>query len=127
LIVAASTGLRQARVTLYSVDPLGMEDAGGIRISYYEEFLKGITSPSRALPGDLGLQVLAVQSGGRVFNTTNDLTAAIADCAADANAFYVVSFEAARARRGEEYHSLGVTVDKPGITVRTRTGYYAQP
>jgi len=127
LIVAASTGLRQARVTLYSVDPLGMEDAGGIRISYYEEFLKGITSPSRALPGDLGLQVLAVQSGGRVFNTTNDLTAAIADCAADANAFYVVSFEAARARRGEEYHSLGVAVDKPGITVRTRTGYYAQP
>jgi VWFA-related protein len=127
LIVAASTGLRQARVTLYSVDPLGMEDAGGIRISYYEEFLKGITSPSRALPGDLGLQVLAVQSGGRVFNTTNDLTAAIADCAADANAFYVLSFEAARADRGGEYHSLGVTVDKPGITARTRTGYYAQP
>lgn len=26
-----------------------------------------------------------------------------------------------------ECHSLGVTVDKPGITARTRTGYYAQP
>jgi len=54
-IVAASTGLRQARITLFSVDPNGPEEAGSLRISYYEEFLKGITSPSRALPGDLGL------------------------------------------------------------------------
>jgi len=126
-IVEASTGLRQARIALYSVDPLGLDDAGEIRISYYKEFLKGITSSSRALPGDLGLQVLAVQSGGRVFNSSNDLTGAIANCEADANAFYVLSFDAARADRANEYHSLGVTVDKPGITARTRTGYYAQP
>jgi VWFA-related protein len=126
-IVAASTGLRQARITLYSVDPLGLADAGSVRISYYEEFLKGVASPERALPADLGLQVLVVQSGGRVFNGSNDLTASIANCAADADAFYVLSFDAARAEQPNEYHSLGVTVDKPGITARTRTGYYAQP
>lgn len=126
-IVAASTGLRQARITLYSVDPLGLSDAASIRISYYEEFLKGVGSPSHALPGNLGLQVLVVQSGGRVFNSSNDLTAEIARCVADADAFYVVSFEAARADQANEYHSLLVTIDKPGITARTRTGYYAQP
>lgn len=126
-IVAASTGLRQARITLYSVDPLGLTDAASIRISYYEEFLKGVGSPSHALPGNLGLQVLVVQSGGRVFNSSNDLTAEIAHCVADADAFYVVSFEAARADQADEYHSLAVTIDKPGITARTRTGYYAQP
>jgi VWFA-related protein len=126
-IVAASTGLRHARITLYSVDPLGLADAGSVRISYYEEFLKGVASPERALPADLGLQVLVVQSGGRVFNGSNDLTASTANCAADADAFYVLSFDAARADQPNEYHSLGVTVDKPGITARTRTGYYAQP
>ncbi len=126
-IVAASTGLRQARITLYSVDPLGLTDAASVRISYYEEFLKGITSSSHALPGNLGLQVLVVQSGGRVFNSSNDLTTEIAHCVADADAFYVVSFEAARADQANEYHSLAVTIDKPGITARTRTGYYAQP
>jgi hypothetical protein len=77
--------------------------------------------------GDLGLQVLVVQSGGSVFNSSNDLTAAIADCVADADAFYVVSFNAARPDKADEYHSLKVTVDKPGIAARTRTGYYAQP
>jgi len=126
-VVAASSGLRQARVTLYSIDPLGIADAGGVRTFYYEEFLKGVASARRAQPGNLALQVLAVQSGGRVLNSTNDLTAAIADCAADADAFYVLSFDAARADRANEYHAVQVTVAKPGIKARTRTGYYAQP
>jgi VWFA-related protein len=126
-IVAASDGLRQARITLYSIDPLGLADAASIRISYYEEFLKGVASATHALPGNMGLQVLTVQSGGRVLNSSNDLTAEIARCTADADAFYVISFDAARADQANEYHSLAVTIDKPGITARTRTGYYAQP
>jgi len=126
-IVALSTGLRQSRVTLYVIDPLGLADAGGMRVSYYKEFLKGVTSPSRLYPGDLGLQVIAVQSGGLVLNSSNDLTTAIANCTADANSFYVLSFAAARADRVNEYHAVGITVDKPGATARARTGYYAQP
>jgi VWFA-related protein len=126
-VVSASTVLRQARITLYSVDPLGLADSGGVRITYYEEFLKGLASPSRAAVADLSLQVLAVQSGGRVLNSSNNLTTEVANCAADADAFYVLSFDASRADRADEYHSLAVTVDKPGIKVRTRSGYYAQP
>jgi VWFA-related protein len=126
-IVAASTGLRQARITLYSIDPHGPQEAGGIRVSYYEEFLKGIDSASHALPGDLGLQVLAAQSGGRVFNSTNDLTGAIANAVSDANAFYTLSFDGAKADHPDEYHALQVKVDKSGTTARTRTGYYAEP
>ncbi|MFZ0199283.1 MAG: VWA domain-containing protein [Candidatus Sulfotelmatobacter sp.] len=126
-IVGFSDGLRQSRITLYAIDPLGLADAGGVRINFYQEFLKGVTSPSRLEPGDLGLQVLAVQSGGRVLNSTNDLTTAIAECAADANSFYVLSFAPARADRVNEYHAIGIKVDKPGVVARTRTGYYAQP
>ncbi|MFZ0760706.1 MAG: VWA domain-containing protein [Candidatus Sulfotelmatobacter sp.] len=125
--VALSNRLRQARVTLYSVDPLGLADAGGIRISYYKQFLKGATSASRLEAGDLGLQVLAVQSGGLVLNSDNDIASAIAHCAADADSFYVLSFEAAHADRANEYHAIAIRVDKPGVTARTRTGYYAQP
>jgi len=126
-IAAVSTGLREGRITIYSIDPGGLGNTGTIRDSYYESFLKGVTSPSRVEPGDLGLQVLAVQSGGRVFKSSNELGLAIRQCAADADAFYLVSFDGARADRANEYHSLGITVNKPGATVRTRTGYYAQP
>lgn len=126
-IVTISAGLRQARITLYSIDPLGMSDAGGSRTFYYKEFLKGVPLAKQVRPGNLGLQVLATQSGGLVLNSTNDLASAIADCVSDADAFYVLSFDAARADHPNEYHALGVTIDKPGLTARTRMGYYAQP
>jgi VWFA-related protein len=126
-IVTASGAMRQGRITLYSIDPLGLTDAGGFRTFYYKEFVKGVSSYKRAQAGNLALQVLAVQSGGLVLNSTNDLAASIADCASDANAYYVVTFDAARADHADEYHALGVAVDKPGVTARTRTGYYAQP
>jgi len=125
-IAAVSTGLREARITIYSIDPGGLGNTGTIRDSYYESFLKGVTSPSRAEPGDLGLQVLAVQTGGRVFKSSNELGPAIRQCVSDADAFYLVSFDGARADQANEYHSLGIMVNKPGATVRTRTGYYAQ-
>jgi VWFA-related protein len=126
-IVAASAELRRARVTLYSIDPLGLADAGGMRVSYYQEFLKGVPYASRAQAANLSLQVLAVQSGGRVLNSSNDITAEIAKCTSDAEAFYVLSFDAARADHANEYHALEVKVDKPKSTARTHTGYYAQP
>jgi VWFA-related protein len=124
-IVADSVALGHARITPYSVDPLGSADATSN--NFYVEFLKGITAPSKSLPGNLSLQVLAVQNGGRVFNSSNDVSAGISNCAADADAFYVLTFSAPRADRANEYHSLEVKVDKPGTTARTRTGYYAQP
>lgn len=126
-IVSTSAALRQARVTLYSIDPVGASNAGKFGTFSYKDYLKAVTAPKHALPGNLGLQVLAVQSGGRVVNSTNDLAGAIADCVKDADAYYVLSFDAARAGQANEYHDLQVTVGKPGVTVRTRTGYYAQP
>jgi len=125
MIVAASAELRQARVTLYVVDPLGLADFRTAR--YFEEFVKGVKSPGYALPGDLGLQVLAVQTGGLVLDTTNDLTTSMATCAADATSYYVLSFTPKRADQANEYHSVKINLDKAGLTARTRTGYYNQP
>ena len=126
-VVATSNQLREGRITLYGIDPLGMNDAGGFRTFYYKDFLKGVGSAKRAVPADLGLQVLAAQSGGLVLNSSNDLTASIADCAEDAESFYVLSFDAAKADHPNEFHAIAVTIDKPGATARTRMGYYAQP
>lgn len=126
-IVTLSAQLREARVTLYAVDPFGMADAATFRTFYYETFLKGVTSANKVDNGDLALQVLAVQSGGRVMNSSNDVPALIATCFTDAKAYYSISFESPPADHPDEYHALAVKVDKPGLTARTRTGYYAQP
>jgi VWFA-related protein len=126
-IVDASTALWRAGITLYSVDPLGTSDAAGFRTNYYLEFVKGVNMERKALFGNLALQVLATQSGGRVLNSSNDIAGQIATCIADANAFYMLSFDAPRADGPNEYHALEVKIGRPGLKARTRTLYYAQP
>jgi VWFA-related protein len=126
-VVALSDGLRKARITLYSVDPLGMADAAGVRTSFYKEFLKGVTGANHVQAGNLALQVLAYQSGGEVLNSNNDMAGEIATCVMDANAFYVLTFNGEPGDGPNEYHALEVKIGKPGLAARTRTGYYAQP
>jgi VWFA-related protein len=126
-IVNVSTSLRQAGITLYSVDPLGQADSGGLRTTYYEEFLKGVTGPNRVDIGNLALQVIATQSGGLVTYGSNSIVAGLDRSIADLSAYYVLSMEAAPADKANEYHGLEVKVATPGLTARTRTGYYAQP
>jgi VWFA-related protein len=124
-IVGISTGMRRARITLYNVNPVG--SGGGVLKSYYKDFIKGVKTANQVRIGNVALQVFAYQSGGLVLNTSNDLAAEITTCVNDANAFYMLSFEAAIGDGPNEYHALEVTVDKPGLDARTNSGYYAQP
>ena len=125
-IVGLSTDLRRARAILYSISPLGTNEGLG-RTFYYENFIKGVSDVRKAGLGNLSLQVLAVQSGGLALASSNDVASLLQQCLADAQSYYEVSFEASPADRRDEYHSLEMKVDKPGLTARTRQGYYAQP
>jgi VWFA-related protein len=125
-IVAFSTQLLQARITLYSVDPLGATESE-LRANYYEEFVKGVKEPSQVVPGNLALQVIATQSGGLALDFNNDVAALLRQSLADTQAYYELSFDAPEADKPNEYHQLEVKVAKPGLTARTRRGYYAQP
>jgi VWFA-related protein len=117
--------LREARVTLYNINPLGTEAPIGTTF-FYQQFVKGITKPSQVQVGNLGLQVIATQSGGLVLNASNDLTSLLQECVADADAWYELSFDPPPGEPNE-YHHLEVRVAKPGLIARTRQGYYSQP
>ena len=126
-IVDLSTSLREARVTLYGVIPLDL-DRGNQAYEYmYQNYMKGVTTAKQADAGNLSLQVLAEQSGGRAIGPTGDIYGGIVRAVADANAYYQLSFDSAPANKVDVYHALEITVDKPGMTARTNTGYYAQP
>lgn len=126
-IAEFSNSLRTSRITLYAVDPVGAGDSNLLRTFYYQGFLKGVKKPSQAGSGNLALQVLATQSGGRVLNSSNDLLGELNSCVADASAYYSMSFDSAPADHANEYHALTVKVDKPGVKARTNAAYYGQP
>jgi VWFA-related protein len=121
---ALSVALRAARMTLYSVDPNGAECVTCSRNSYYKNYLKGPYAPKDADHNDLLLQALAAKTGGKVVTGNNNIAAMIDDCLADAQHYYVLTFEAPASVRETTFHEIKVQVDKPGAQVRTRTGYY---
>jgi VWFA-related protein len=126
-VISISTALRNARMTIYSVDPLGVDDAGGTWATYYEEFLKPVAFAKNVQAGNLALQVLATQSGGLTLRYSNDITDQIDQCLADLETYYTLTVDAAPADRPNAYHALTVKVETPGLTARTRAGYYIQP
>ncbi|MGA8501239.1 MAG: VWA domain-containing protein [Candidatus Sulfotelmatobacter sp.] len=124
-VVSISTQLRQAGITLYSINPAGSAESI-LRASYYKDFLKGVSKPSQAAAGNLGLPVLAIQSGGLALELNNDLTALLQECISDVAPYYQISFDAAPAEHPDEYHQLEIKLAKPGLTAHTRQAYYAQ-
>jgi VWFA-related protein len=125
-IVSLSNAMLQSRVTLDSVDPLGSTEPL-LQASAYQEFLNGISKSDRAVIGNLGLPVLAVQSGGLALHSDNDVAGLLRSCVMNAAPFYEISFAGVPARHLDEYHHLEVGVAKPGLITRTHQIYYAEP
>jgi VWFA-related protein len=126
-IVELSTRLREARTAVYSVSPQDASLDSGLRSQLYRDYLKGVKSPQQADSGNLALKVLVSQTGGLILGPDNNIAGQIDRCIADADVFYRMSFDPPRAEHADEYHELHVVVNKPGVTVRTSSGYYNEP
>jgi VWFA-related protein len=122
-IVDVSKKLREARIAVYGIYTLNSASDQFL----YEGYLKPVKDFHKADAGNLSMQVLARQTGGRVLGPSNDIAGAIDDCIGDIGAYYTLVIAAPQAAGANEYHELKVTVDQPGLTGRTSTGYYNQP
>ncbi|HEY0701554.1 MAG TPA: VWA domain-containing protein [Candidatus Acidoferrales bacterium] len=125
-VVAISTQLREGRITMYSINPLGGNESL-FRASYYEDYVKGVSKPSQVSLGNLGLPVLAMQSGGLAVDYNNDLAGLMQRCVSDSAPYYEIAFAPAAGDKRDEYHHLEIKIAKPGLVARTRQGYYLQP
>ena len=119
-----STRLREARISIWFGDFWRLPDEDAFP---YQNFLKGATSDESTSIENVALQVLAVQSGGGELKGEGDAAELISRTAAQASAFYTVTFDPPRTETLDEYHDLKVTTAKHGLTVATRTGYYNEP
>jgi VWFA-related protein len=125
-VVALSVELRQAHITLYSIDPNGAGESVLSNSYFYQSYLKGVGKPNDVQLANLSLQVLAAQSGGLVLNGNNDIAGLLQRCVADTGNYYELSFAPSPAEPAKAYHQIEVKMTDPGLTARTRHGYYAQ-
>ncbi|MGA7156260.1 MAG: VWA domain-containing protein [Acidobacteriaceae bacterium] len=122
--IRLSTGLRQARITLDSIDPQGAGEHASITAYLYKDFLNPLTDPSKAHLGNLNLRVIAAQSGGRVFEGNNLVLNELNDATDDLNAFYTIEIPQAPSTHPNQFHTIEIKLPNPKLKVITRNGYY---
>jgi Ca-activated chloride channel family protein len=82
-------------------------------------------SPGGPLSYKAGLRVLSDDTGGETIVDTNNFSAAFQGFVRDNSSYYLLSYEPAIEHRDGKFHNLTVRVNRPGLTVRARRGYYA--
>jgi len=125
-LVEISGALRDSQVTLSAIASPEPSYGPNSRILHDAAFFEGVPNENEVTAGSLGLHPLAHQSGGQIHRDTKGIAGQIATCIADAELYYVLSFDSPPAARYGEYHSLEVKVGKPELKARTNTLRYAQ-
>jgi VWFA-related protein len=107
-----------ANLTIQTFDPLGLETQTnsplGGSIEAQRERRDGL-----AVPADL--------TGGRTVMNTEKPEAHIPAVFGESGSYYLLAFAPADAKANGRTHKIEVKVDRPGLTVRTRSGYVAGP
>ena len=127
-----SDQLLKARISIYSVDPRGVQVnsasfAGGNNF-VYAAYLNGLSQANDAAFGNLAIQTLATQTGGHAFYGRNDVDREIATSLTDGNTYYTLAYSPSNKDFQGEFRKIRINViDRPDLKVQTRDGYYAMP
>jgi VWFA-related protein len=114
--------LDRANVTLHTLDPLGLDtlqaqaDPTARRRSRAAELQR---------QGDIA--VFPDYTGGRTVLNTNEPESFVPAIFAESQSYYLLGFERPRDGRPGQRRTIRVRVNRDGVTVRSRTGYYVPP
>jgi VWFA-related protein len=125
-IVQLSRTLREAQVTVDAVYSPDMFRKPELQSAHVKSFADGPITEEQVTASDLALQAIATQSGGRILESKS-IADQVARCVADVQTYYALSFDSIPSSKPDEYHSVQVKVNKPGVKVFTNTLYYGEP
>jgi hypothetical protein len=124
---AAMRALNNAGVSVYPVDARGLMTQPGFSA-------EGRRAPSpaalnagvRAMQAPIeAMQEIAERTGGRAAYNTNDLSRAVRRAIDDARVTYMVGYYPADETQDGKFREIKVKVNRPGLDVRYRKGYFA--
>jgi VWFA-related protein len=126
----AVNALRNARITLYSLDPESMTP-GPDRQTYDMEgggLTSGVGMPStEVLSGSLDFRRMVSFTGGKSFADGNNLDKLIAEGVRDGESFYTLTYRPSAKRDGQQlFHSIKIIMKDPNLHAVTREGYFSR-
>ena len=123
----------QANVSLYTVDSRGLValppggDASTASPSANAIYSgSAVASQVSSLQGGREtLASLATDTGGRMFYDLNDLSSAFQEVQRENSSYYLLGYTPTDTRSNGRFRRIKVTVERPGVNVQARPGYFA--
>ncbi|MGP8268732.1 MAG: VWA domain-containing protein [Terracidiphilus sp.] len=123
----------RANLAIYSVDTRGLQAISAVGDASTGS-LRGTGAYSGgALLNNMNNNVatqevmttLSVDTGGKAFLDSNDFAPAFAQVERDTSAYYAIGFHSSNPARDGKYRKLTIKIDRPGVKMEYRPGYYA--
>ncbi|HUI40621.1 MAG TPA: VWA domain-containing protein [Terriglobia bacterium] len=130
---ATTDAANRANVSFYTVDARGLVglppggDASTASPSGTAIYTaSAVSSQFSSLEGGREtLASLAADTGGRTFYDLNDFSPAFADVQRDNSTYYLLGYSPSNAKSDGRFRRIRVEVDRPGVKLQSRPGYYA--
>ena len=123
----------RANLAIYSVDTRGLQSIGPLGDASTGS-LRGTGGFSGgALLNNMNsnfatqevMATLSSDTGGKAFFDSNDFAPAFAQVERDTSAYYAIGFRSTNLVRDGKYRKLTIKVNRPGVKLEYRPGYYA--
>ncbi|MDQ1591546.1 MAG: hypothetical protein QOG71_2173 [Pyrinomonadaceae bacterium] len=120
----------RASVVVYSIDARGLivpgfsaaDDLSGLSAQQIEDNMR--ERSNMIFDTQSGLAYLSQQTGGFLIKNNNDITGGIRRVVEDQKGYYLLGYRPEGATFDRRYHRISVKVKRPGLKVRTRTGFF---
>jgi len=130
---AAVNSAVRADMAIYSVDtrglqavsPLGDASTGSLRGQGGYNGGALLNNMNQNFATQEVMATLSGDTGGKAFFDSNDFAPAFAQVQRDTSEYYAVGFRSSNPARDGKYRKLTVKIDRPGIKLEYRPGYYA--
>ena len=125
----------RSSVVIYAIDPRGVLNTGATVSDNLDrrapEEIAGMLNQraEKFIASQDGMVLLAQRTGGLFFGGTNDLSSPLRKSIDDGDGYYLLGYQPEQEtfdmKRDEpKYHSISVRVKRPGLKVRSRSGFF---
>jgi VWFA-related protein len=117
-LARVTQGLAAADTVVHSIDVTGLGvDRLLTQTDPSRDFVRNTTNRE-------SLSFLAAETGGRLFKDASDLSPALAEMAEMTSRYYVLGVQPEREKGPGTYHKVKVSVDRKGVKLSHRPGYF---
>jgi VWFA-related protein len=132
-IRAAINAAVRADLAIYSVDTRGLQTVGSLGDASTGSLRGQAAFNGGSLMSNMNanfdsqevMTTLSTDTGGTAFLDSNDFAPAFAKVQSDTSAYYAIGFHSSNPARDGKYRRLTVKINRPGIKLEFRPGYYA--